>query len=106
MDALRDRAATDALRTDAHCLPRPIGRGYVDPLQVGAKLPTADAGHFSSHPAEVFGLAAMGHLVAQHGLFSANLTYLGHTNALQQGQCCRHAANLLIYPLAAAMQGG
>ena len=105
VDPLGHGAAADALRANAHRLSRAVGRGYVDPLQVGAKLPTADAGYLRAHPAEVFGLAAMGHRVAQDGLLSTDFTCLGHSRHSPLGQYCQHWAKPSIYRPAGRCKG-
>ena len=59
-------------------------------LDIRLELAGGDARDFGPHAAEVFGLAAVGHLVAEAGLFSGKMANAWHTNlsfpALQGGE--------------------
>jgi hypothetical protein len=84
-DSLHDGTAADALRANSHGLARTVGRGHMDLLKIRPELPPADPGYLRTHPAKVFGLPAMGHLIAQGGLLSADFTLLGHSQGLPVG---------------------
>lgn len=90
MDALGHRAAANALGANPHGLVRAVGRRHMDPLQIRAKHPSADAGHLRTHTTEVFSLTTMSHRVAKAGLLSAHFTCLRHSTRSPLGQSCRH----------------
>ena len=68
------RAAAETLRANAHRFSRAVGCADMHVLQVRAELAARDAGHFSTHPAEVFRLTAMRHRIAHDGLLSTHFT--------------------------------
>jgi hypothetical protein len=50
----------------------------LDPLQVGAELPTRDARSFSAVATQVLRFSTLGDLIAKHSRFTANITLPRH----------------------------
>ena len=60
----------------------PVGQPHMNMLQIRLERAAAEAGGFLANAAQVLGLAALGLVIAERGLLTADFTFTTHRNRL------------------------